>query len=488
MNGRWDYPEFEPSRPLPAKGGIAARSRRGAIGEEWWSRRFIQLLESFGVGSRLKRGRNYARAGQVIELDVEPGIVIAKVQGSRYTPYKVRIRTKPLSDAQWRRVEKAMSAQALHLAKLLAGEMPHEIEQVFTSCKLALFPTSASELKASCTCPDWENPCKHVAATYYILAEQFRPRPVPHLRLARPRQGRTARASTNSTRWQCHSSGCQSSLGAEDAFDRVAGARAADIILVQRPREHRAGTQAARRSSPRRCAAPTRTDASLPQRTGSRRIARPGLPNARSGSRTRCARSATTRNGRGPLQPRKSTRFEQIAEQSPGRQALLAGSMRESQSAGPSSPSMCQRFTCSDAVGGERYEGSSPTVGCGGPRRSLSGANAQAASPAARRRRARARMQQRAPDPIRDESTARPERPIVPQLFPGDSHKPGRPDFRNRGEQKRSDRRLAVVLVLRSRHAVGAAMDCRFAGEQRWRRGARVSGGRLPDIALCDAL
>ncbi len=173
MNGRWDYPEFEPSRPLPAKGGIAARSRRGAIGEEWWSRRFIQLLESFGVGSRLKRGRNYARAGQVIELDVEPGIVIAKVQGSRYTPYKVRIRTKPLSDAQWRRVEKAMSSQALHLAKLLAGEMPHEIEQVFTSCKLALFPTSASELKASCTCPDWENPCKHVAATYYILAEQF---------------------------------------------------------------------------------------------------------------------------------------------------------------------------------------------------------------------------------------------------------------------------------------------------------------------------
>ncbi len=173
MNGRRDYPDFEPSRPLPAKGGIAARSRRGAIGEEWWSQRFIQLLESFGIESRLKRGRTYARGGQVIELDIEPGIVLAKVQGSRYTPYKVRIRTKLLSDAQWRRVEKAMSGQALHLAKLLAGEMPREIEQVFTSCRLALFPTSASELKASCTCPDWENPCKHVAATYYILAEQF---------------------------------------------------------------------------------------------------------------------------------------------------------------------------------------------------------------------------------------------------------------------------------------------------------------------------
>jgi hypothetical protein len=148
VNGRWDCPEFEPSRPLPAKGGIAARSRRGAIGEQWWSQRFIHILESFGVGSRLKRGRTYARDGQVIELDVEPGIALAKVQGSRYTPYKVRIRTKVLSDAQWRRAEKAMSEQALPLAKLLAGEMPHEIEQVFTASKLALFPTSASELKA----------------------------------------------------------------------------------------------------------------------------------------------------------------------------------------------------------------------------------------------------------------------------------------------------------------------------------------------------
>ncbi|MGH2849997.1 MAG: SWIM zinc finger family protein [Solirubrobacteraceae bacterium] len=150
-----------------------ARSRRGTIGESWWSHRFIELLESFGVGSRLTRGRHYARAGQVVELDVEGGVAIAKVQGSRYTPYKVRIRTKLLSDAQWRRVERAMATQALVLAKLLAGEMPHDIDDVFAVCKLTLFPRTASDLKASCTCPDWENPCKHVAAVYYILAEQF---------------------------------------------------------------------------------------------------------------------------------------------------------------------------------------------------------------------------------------------------------------------------------------------------------------------------
>ena len=173
MNEFFDWRDWEPSRPLPVDGGIAARSTRGSIGETWWSQRFIALLESFGVGSRLQRGRNYARRGQVVELEVEPGVVLAKVQGSRFTPYRVRIRSKTLTEPQWRRVEKAMAARALPLAKLLAGEMPHDIEDVFASCKLTLFSRSTAELKASCTCPDWENPCKHIAAVYYILAERF---------------------------------------------------------------------------------------------------------------------------------------------------------------------------------------------------------------------------------------------------------------------------------------------------------------------------
>jgi uncharacterized Zn finger protein len=168
-----DWRDWEPSKPLPVEGGIIARSKRGAIGETWWSQRFIALLESFGVGSRLQRGRSYARRGQVIELDVEPGIVIAKVQGSRYTPYRVRIQCKALSEQQWRRLEKAMASHALPLAQLLAGEMPRDIEDVFASCKLTLFPRSRAELKASCTCPDSANPCKHIAAAYYILAERF---------------------------------------------------------------------------------------------------------------------------------------------------------------------------------------------------------------------------------------------------------------------------------------------------------------------------
>lgn len=159
--------------PFPAREGIALREASNAIGESWWSRRFIELLESFGLGSRLQRGREYARAGQVLELDVEPGIALAKVQGSRYTPYRVRIRPEPFSTHQWRRADKAIAVRALTLAKLLAGEMPADIEKVLADAKLSLLPRSYEELRASCTCPDAANPCKHTAAVYYVLAERL---------------------------------------------------------------------------------------------------------------------------------------------------------------------------------------------------------------------------------------------------------------------------------------------------------------------------
>lgn len=162
-----------PSRPRPVEGGLRARSQRGRIGETWWSRHFLELLESLGMGGRLDRGRRYARQGQVISLDVERGAVTASVQGSRARPYQVRIAVTKLDEAQWRRVEAALVERALFAAKLLSGEMPHEIEEAFAGCGLSLFPGSIRELRTSCSCPDRANPCKHVAAVYYLLGEAF---------------------------------------------------------------------------------------------------------------------------------------------------------------------------------------------------------------------------------------------------------------------------------------------------------------------------
>jgi uncharacterized Zn finger protein len=174
MPGRYDYWDyFEPSRPIRVKGGIKTRSEHGAIGSTWWSKRWVSVLESFNMGARLTRGRSYARQGQVLSIDVQPGLVKARVQGSRPRPYNVEIHLKPLSDQDWDKVTDAMADQAIFAAKLLAGEMPTNIEEAFSAVHLSLFPTAARELETDCSCPDWANPCKHIAAVYYLLAERF---------------------------------------------------------------------------------------------------------------------------------------------------------------------------------------------------------------------------------------------------------------------------------------------------------------------------
>jgi len=171
MGGRWE--DWPPARPIRVDGGIRARSKRGAIGEQWWSRRFISVLESYGMSGRLARGRSYARAGQVLDFELSQGKVTARVQGSRVRPYQVRIGVLPLTTAQWRRVQDRLASQALFRAKLLAGEMPREIEEVFAECGTPLFPRSPADLDMHCSCPDWEVPCKHLAAVCYVLAEEF---------------------------------------------------------------------------------------------------------------------------------------------------------------------------------------------------------------------------------------------------------------------------------------------------------------------------
>jgi len=162
-----------PSRPRPVVGGLKSRSKRGAIAQTWWSQLFIEVLEGMGLGSRLQRGRSYARKGQVISLDVSPGLVLAEVQGSRARPYRVRIGISAFGKAEWSLVEQTLAENAWYTAALLAGEMPSDMDEVFAGLGLSLFPTSARELSLDCSCPDWEVPCKHLAATFYLLAESF---------------------------------------------------------------------------------------------------------------------------------------------------------------------------------------------------------------------------------------------------------------------------------------------------------------------------
>lgn len=164
---------FPPSQPRTVKGGIKAQSQRGEFGTSWWAKRWIVVLEGFEIGARLSRGRSYARRGQVLDIAIEKGIITASVQGSRPRPYDVRIQVQMLAQVTWEKVVQVITGQAIFAASLLNGEMPQDIEEAFATAQVSLFPEKLGDLQTSCSCPDWSNPCKHIAAVYYLIGEEF---------------------------------------------------------------------------------------------------------------------------------------------------------------------------------------------------------------------------------------------------------------------------------------------------------------------------
>jgi uncharacterized Zn finger protein len=166
---RVDFRSFEraPKKP-PPEGGI--KLKKG--GTTWWGERWIAALTQVlsGDAGRLSRGRTYARAGRVHDLVIENGRVEAHVTGTRAEPYVISIALAQLPPEVWDRAIAGMAARAQFSAELLAGRMPENIEEVFGEGS-GLFPGRRSELSTRCSCPDWGDPCKHVAAAHYILGE-----------------------------------------------------------------------------------------------------------------------------------------------------------------------------------------------------------------------------------------------------------------------------------------------------------------------------
>ncbi len=141
---------------------------------EWWAQRWIDVLESFGWIRRLERARIYAREGNVLNIDFHNDAqVSALVQGTAPEPYQVSLSLDSFDDEQWQYVIESMAERAIFSAKLLAGEMPQNIEEVFTANGLSLFPLTKFDIHSQCSCPDQANPCKHIGAVYYLLGDRF---------------------------------------------------------------------------------------------------------------------------------------------------------------------------------------------------------------------------------------------------------------------------------------------------------------------------
>ncbi len=145
--------------------------------QEWWVQRWVDLLNAYRFKKRLERGRLYAREGNILSMEFRGSKVHAVVQGTAPEPYELTISIESFSQDDWRYVVNSMAQKAVYSAKLLAGTMPDDIEGVFTSNGLSLFPFSLSDVRSRCSCPDPKNPCKHIAAVYYQLGDSFREDP-----------------------------------------------------------------------------------------------------------------------------------------------------------------------------------------------------------------------------------------------------------------------------------------------------------------------
>lgn len=160
-------------KPVRTNEGIKARTKKGRFAANWWANRWLQTLEALIDRRRLGRGRMYARKGQVLSIEEAEDGFVARVQGTRYKPYEVHMSMEHLEEHAWDAVVDNLSSQAIFAAQLLSGEMPRDIESVFEEAGYSLFPQKEEEIQTECSCPDKANPCKHIAAVFYLLAEQF---------------------------------------------------------------------------------------------------------------------------------------------------------------------------------------------------------------------------------------------------------------------------------------------------------------------------
>ena len=140
---------------------------------QWWVQRWLELLDSYRFKKRLERARSYAREGHVLSIEFENAQVLATVQGSEVEPYQVSLTLDPFNDEDWHYVIATLAEKAIYSAQLLAGQMPDTIETVFIKNGLNLFPFNLADIRSRCSCPDKANPCKHIGAIYYQLADRF---------------------------------------------------------------------------------------------------------------------------------------------------------------------------------------------------------------------------------------------------------------------------------------------------------------------------
>jgi uncharacterized Zn finger protein len=145
------------------------------IARTFWGRAWCEHLEKFSdFENRLPRGRTYVRNGSVCHLDIQKGRIAAKVSGSEI--YDIEITIKALPQDKWRRVKDSCAGQIGSLLELLQGKLSDQVMSVVTDRDRGLFP-HPGEISLDCSCPDWADMCKHVAAAMYGVGARLDEKP-----------------------------------------------------------------------------------------------------------------------------------------------------------------------------------------------------------------------------------------------------------------------------------------------------------------------
>ena len=142
------------------------------IVNSWWGKAWCENLERYAdYASRLSRGKRYVKSGAVVDLKIGEGVVLAKVQGTRKTPYIVEVHIDPVDEDKMQTLIDQCTKKIENLEQLVNGTFPEELKELFIS-QNGLFP-NPREISFSCSCPDWAVLCKHVAAVLYGIGSRF---------------------------------------------------------------------------------------------------------------------------------------------------------------------------------------------------------------------------------------------------------------------------------------------------------------------------
>ena len=147
----------------------------------WWGKNFIGAIEKIVDSGRLSRGRSYARGKKVKSFTIKDGKVEAKVRGSvnpyfgvyKEPLYTTNIEFEQISRSKWNAVIAVIASKASLISRLLLNEIPDNIEDSFNLLDVNLLPRSGKDFKTSCSCPDYSNPCKHIAGVHYLIAAEL---------------------------------------------------------------------------------------------------------------------------------------------------------------------------------------------------------------------------------------------------------------------------------------------------------------------------